>query len=61
MQDMICVSWLTFHELEHFVCDHGFDYLGTTRHSGDYLVREEELQVRCMYPDMIWIFRKVSE
>lgn len=61
MQDMMYVSWLPFHELEHFVCDHGFDYLGTARHSGDYLVREGELQVRCMYPDMVWIFRKVSE
>lgn len=61
MQDMMCVSLLTFHEQEHFVYDHSFDYLVTTRHSGNYLVREGELQVGCMYPDMIWIFRKVSE
>lgn len=61
MQDMMCVSSLTFHEQEHFVCDRSFDYLGATRHTGNYLVREGELQVGCMYPDMIWIFRKVSE
>ena len=56
MPDVMSVSLLTFHEQEHFVYDHSSDCLGTTRHSGDYLVREGEL-----YPDMIWIFTKVSE
>lgn len=43
MSDVMCVSLLTFHEQEHFVCDHSSDCLGTTRHSGDYLVGEGKL------------------